>query len=268
MPKISTHKNRELVITQGFHTGHPAIDIGVSKQELSQGITLEGDPIYFYLYNPDTGKLYEEGVVKQVSTEYFYDGKLYKNTPWFNISLPDGKGFRNFHNSELVIEKGEVLKIGDLIGYSGNTGYSFGAHDHTQILANWRDISSGIDPSPFIIDININQMNIDIDKLNALLVEPIKKDRQDVLKNKEPSEYGEWWLENGQRELYAQLHRLDEGSVIISDAQKPFDQAVYDLVIWWTEIMKTKYKNGVFHAPIPSKTYVKYSGPQLFVSTK
>jgi len=34
------------------------------------------------------------------------------------------------HLSKQVVQKGDTVKVGDLIGYSGNTGYSFGAHLH------------------------------------------------------------------------------------------------------------------------------------------
>jgi len=50
------------------------------------------------------------------------------------------------HNSEIVVQEGQVVKKGQLIAYLGDTGYSTGPHVHYEIRVN----GTAVDPSRFL----------------------------------------------------------------------------------------------------------------------
>jgi murein DD-endopeptidase MepM/ murein hydrolase activator NlpD len=87
----------------GYHTG---TDLGAS----------EGTPIYA----PAAGRvvLAEQLVVRG-------------NTILIDHGLGVFSGY--FHQSKMVVEPGQLVKAGDLIGYVGNTGLSNGAHLHWEM---------------------------------------------------------------------------------------------------------------------------------------
>ena len=62
------------------------------------------------------------------------------------IKWQDGKTAIYGHLSQIAVKQGDIVKAGDLIGYSGNTGHSTGAHLHFAIKEGGRFI----DPSPYI----------------------------------------------------------------------------------------------------------------------
>lgn len=58
------------------------------------------------------------------------------------------------HLSSKVVRAGDVVKVGQLIGYSGNTGQSSGPHLHWQVCkVPWfpTDISQSADPASFVV---------------------------------------------------------------------------------------------------------------------
>lgn len=57
------------------------------------------------------------------------------------------------HLSDFAVQNGQHVKAGDLIGYAGNTGNSFGSHLHFGLKKD----GQFIDPSPYIE--NIQHMN-------------------------------------------------------------------------------------------------------------
>ncbi len=81
----------------------------------------------------------EDGCV--VSAEYHYS--------WGNnvlIEFDDTYTLRYAHLTKMIVSPGEYVVAGQVIGYMGNTGYSFGNHLHFEIYEN--DVR--IDPYQFL----------------------------------------------------------------------------------------------------------------------
>jgi len=62
------------------------------------------------------------------------------------IEAEDGKTYIYGHLSEFAVKEGQKIETGQLLGYSGNTGHSTGAHLHFSV----REGSKYLDPSPHI----------------------------------------------------------------------------------------------------------------------
>jgi murein DD-endopeptidase MepM/ murein hydrolase activator NlpD len=62
------------------------------------------------------------------------------------INHGDGLVTRYGHNKEALIEKGAVVKKGQIISKMGNTGRSTGAHVHYEVIKNGRPT----DPNPYV----------------------------------------------------------------------------------------------------------------------
>ena len=62
------------------------------------------------------------------------------------VQWEDGKTAIYGHLSKFAVKEGQYVKAGDLIGYSGNTGRSTGAHLHFGVKIG----DKYIDPSPYI----------------------------------------------------------------------------------------------------------------------
>jgi murein DD-endopeptidase MepM/ murein hydrolase activator NlpD len=59
--------------------------------------------------------------------------------------------FTNYaHLSQVNVRTGQRLKAGDLIGYSGNTGHSYGAHLHFEIRKGGWLSHTALDPYPYL----------------------------------------------------------------------------------------------------------------------
>lgn len=54
---------------------------------------------------------------------------------WVMVKHPNGLSTTYAHLSVISVSKGDELKTGDLIGFSGNTGYSTGPHLHISLYA-------------------------------------------------------------------------------------------------------------------------------------
>lgn len=62
------------------------------------------------------------------------------------IKTENGTTFIYGHLSKFTVKNGQYVKVGDLIGYSGNTGFTTGAHLHFGVKIG----DKYIDPSPYI----------------------------------------------------------------------------------------------------------------------
>lgn len=67
----------------------------------------------------------------------------HKNGYGIHININHGYGYvtKYGHMSELKVKKGQKIKRGDIIGYSGNTGLSKGPHLHYEIIKDGRKIN-------------------------------------------------------------------------------------------------------------------------------
>ena len=64
--------------------------------------------------------------------KYWYEGNyiVIKHNSEFT-------GYEHFRYKGIVVETGDFVKQGQLIGYSGNTGYSRGPHLHFEVMKFW-----------------------------------------------------------------------------------------------------------------------------------
>ena len=75
------------------------------------------------------------------------------------------------HMDNISVHKGDVVQVGDLIGFSGNTGHSTGAHLHFGLIKN----GNFSDPSSLIPDLqhftgNINQHAFTLNDLSNVAI--------------------------------------------------------------------------------------------------
>ena len=110
--------------TKRFYNGkegsfHNGLDVAAEK----------GSPII----SPSKGKVILTG-------NYYYNGKF--------IVIDHGKGLKSIfiHLDDILVEEGEVISKGDLIGKIGNTGKSTGPHLHWSLLLN----KTYVDPEYFL----------------------------------------------------------------------------------------------------------------------
>lgn len=93
---------------------HPGIDMGVPR----------GTPIYAPL----------SGVVRATGNTDAFPG-CYSWGKWTLIDHPNGLTTLYAHQDLHNVTPGQSVKTGDIIGYSGNTGYSTGPHLHFTVYA-------------------------------------------------------------------------------------------------------------------------------------
>jgi murein DD-endopeptidase MepM/ murein hydrolase activator NlpD len=93
-------------ITQYFHYGHYALDIGTPK----------GQPIYAS----------EDGVVVRAQ---------WNNGYGYNVVIDHGSGLRSLyaHSSQLLVHAGDHVTRGQVIALVGSTGHSTGPHVHYEV---------------------------------------------------------------------------------------------------------------------------------------
>lgn len=70
---------------------------------------------------------------------------------------PDGNGTLYAHLSKIVVYQGQKVERSQIIGYSGNTGNSTGAHLHFEARRNWYDYKSHFDPMTLPLHSSIEQ---------------------------------------------------------------------------------------------------------------
>jgi murein DD-endopeptidase MepM/ murein hydrolase activator NlpD len=81
-----------------------------------------------------------DGIVEMVRKSNMGSGNYLKITHSFGFTSSYS------HLQGFEVEKGEYVRKGDLIGYSGNTGLSTGAHLHYEV----RLVGRSVDPLPFV----------------------------------------------------------------------------------------------------------------------
>lgn len=95
-----------------------------------------------------------EGIVVYIKNDSDIGGNNKKYKPNANniiISHNDGtfSQYAHFKKNGIIVKKGDTLKKGQLIGYSGNTGYSSKPHLH---FAVYKPTLDGLNSIPYILD--------------------------------------------------------------------------------------------------------------------
>ncbi len=83
---------------------------------------------------------------------------------WVFIRHNNGLASVYGHLSLIKAKAGDVVKTGDIIGYSGQTGYAFGPHLHLSLFA-----SQGVSVQPLVNSVNCKNVRIPIASQNAYL---------------------------------------------------------------------------------------------------
>jgi len=104
------------------------------------------------------------GIVKGVGDTDTTPPKCYSYGKWILIEHDNGLSTLYAHLSLIKVSAGQVVNTGDLIGYSGNTGYSTGPHLHFSVYA-----TSGVQIEQFTKSINCKDKYIPIAPYNAYI---------------------------------------------------------------------------------------------------
>lgn len=92
-----------------------------------------------------------DGVVRMSKYYYGYGNMVV-------VRHPNGLETLYGHLSKVLVEPGQSLKAGEVLGLGGNTGHSFGSHLHFEI----RFMGQPIDPSKFISFENFSLVNNEV----------------------------------------------------------------------------------------------------------
>lgn len=65
---------------------------------------------------------------------------------YIRIDTSDGLKIFMCHMAQRKVKVGQKVKVGDVVGIEGNTGYSFGSHCHFEVRKN----SVSVDPTPYL----------------------------------------------------------------------------------------------------------------------
>lgn len=132
MTKCRVLKSKECRITQMYNKGkHSGIDLVKHYSELDY-ITAHSD-----------------GVVTEYRTNYYTtdkEGNSYGN--YVKIRHNDGYYtlYAHMKYKSVTVKNGDKVKKGQVIGYMGNTGHSYGGHLHFEVFNG----TSKIDPYPYL----------------------------------------------------------------------------------------------------------------------
>ncbi|MDD2934928.1 MAG: peptidoglycan DD-metalloendopeptidase family protein [Candidatus Pacebacteria bacterium] len=104
------------------------------------------------------------GVVKGTGNTDSIPPKCYSYGKWVLIEHPNGLSTLYAHLSLIKVSAGQTVNAGEIIGYSGNTGYSTGPHLHFGVYA-----SKGVQITKFTNSINCKDKYIPLASRDAYL---------------------------------------------------------------------------------------------------
>lgn len=132
---------------------------------------------------------------------------------YVDIEWDDTK-WRFLHLNDFVKNTGDIVKIGDVIGISGNTGWTTGPHTHIEVQKFVNGKWVRVDPMPYIHE-GINNLYINNTAMRDWFVQG-RKDLQENLKNdKEVIN----WLNDGEAnrmQVIDTLYKIGRADVIYS----------------------------------------------------
>lgn len=137
--KSKTHR-----ITQGYHSGHKAVDLVKHYSQLDY-ITAHSDGVVVayrnnYTTTDKTGNSYGNYVKIKHDNNYY---TLYAHMSYKSVT----------------VKTGDKVKQGQVIGYMGNTGHSFGGHLHFEVYRG----NELINPTTYLTN------NLPIESVNSTL---------------------------------------------------------------------------------------------------
>ncbi|KKQ78195.1 MAG: hypothetical protein A3A96_00110 [Candidatus Zambryskibacteria bacterium RIFCSPLOWO2_01_FULL_39_39] len=103
------------------------------------------------------------GVIKGTGNTDAQKG-CYSYGKWILIEHPNGLSTLYAHLDLIKVSGGQSVETGEIIGYSGQTGYSTGPHLHLTLYA-----SQGVEIQKYSSSINCKNMTIPISGINAYL---------------------------------------------------------------------------------------------------
>jgi murein DD-endopeptidase MepM/ murein hydrolase activator NlpD len=103
------------------------------------------------------------GVVQGTGNTDLQKG-CYSYGKWVLIKHPNGLSSLYGHFDLIKVTQGQSVETGEIIGYSGQTGYATGPHLHLTILA-----SQGVDVQRYSSSVNCKNVNIPIADIKAYL---------------------------------------------------------------------------------------------------
>lgn len=134
-------ESKRCTITQGCKTSHVAVDL-VKEGYMFDNIASHSDGKVVQVIN--SCNINTSGEKKYNSP--YRDA----NNPGNMVKIDHGNGYysRYLHlaYNTVKVKVGDKVKAGQVLGYMGNTGYSFGGHLHFEI---WKD-GEKIDPTPYL----------------------------------------------------------------------------------------------------------------------
>ena len=138
MAYTSLFKKDDVRITQAFSSTHKGLD-------LSRGVVEQ--PIYL----PNKAV---KGTVWKILPSYTSGGVYYPDAPIIYVKHQDGSGSRYIHSypRNVKVKVGDSVVAGQQICATGNSGHSFGDHLHFEWLTKWDDLTTRVDPAPFVMN--------------------------------------------------------------------------------------------------------------------
>ena len=114
--------------------GHNGIDYGLAEgnpvRAAADGVVERADLDVVTAHNPDRGYGYHVRLVHPDDSRTIY---------------------AHFQKDSFMVSTGQNVRMGDVLGLSGNTGMSTGPHLHFEVRTG-PGLLSGIDPEPLIVD--------------------------------------------------------------------------------------------------------------------
>lgn len=114
------------IITQGYYYNDGSIHRAIDMR------AIVGTPVFAAEDGEITIVYHWNGIRTQGDTNSYGNMVKMKHAPWKNGTLETLYA----HLNSTCVKVGQQVKTGDLIGYSGNTGNSFGAHLHFEVRYN------------------------------------------------------------------------------------------------------------------------------------
>ena len=111
------------MITDTFGGGHYGLDVGAPR----------GTPIVA----SRSGTVMTANSTDEWGNSWGYHVSIYHDSHYTTLYA---------HMSEVAVESGQWVNKGEVIGYVGNTGYSFGNHLHFEVYEDGRRV----DPQKFL----------------------------------------------------------------------------------------------------------------------